>query len=100
METILGIGKKDITSSISLTQNEALDAGIKWVGDNHEEDKNLDKQGRPTYVFNSSNKRRQFRMDYGSIEGDHKPWKPHVHFEIRPKSGKGDLLINNHVILR
>ena len=108
METILGVGgKRDIISNASLTQNEALDAGIKWVGENPIDEMKKDRNGRLNGIITSANQRRQFRIDYGSINGDHpqviplgQSGKEHVHFEVRTNSNSGKVLINNHVFLR
>jgi filamentous hemagglutinin len=87
-ETLVGNG--NITSRVTLSADEALQAGNKWVGPGYRE--------RPTApgVFTSADGKWQFRMDEGSIAGRHNPNVPHVHFEeLIPETGK--FKVNNHV---
>ncbi len=80
----------NITSSRTLTIDEALDAAEVFLGPGYTE------IGRGRGVYRSADGRRQFRIDDGSIGGKHPPNVPHAHFEIIPPGG-GKPTINNHV---
>lgn len=84
-------GKKNFTSSTTLTTNEALNAGLKFLGPNYTE---IGKPG--SGVYHSADGTREFRIDSGSIGGAHPPGVPHVHFGVKnPETGK--YISNNHV---
>jgi hypothetical protein len=85
-ETLAGRG--NLTSQFTLSSNEALDTGIKWVGDGYKE---LD-----SGVYRSVDNLRQFRMDNGSLAGAHSPGVPHVHLETY-KADTGRFHANNHI---
>ena len=88
-ETRAGAG--NLTSKYTLTADEALTAGERWVGPGYTE---LGKQG--SGVFRSADGTRQFRIDNGSITGAHSPGVPHVHLEtILP--GSKVPVANNHI---
>jgi RHS repeat-associated protein len=92
-ETLNHSGKKDFTSQYSLTEDEALDTGIQWLGDGYRE------MGQPgTGVFRSIDDTRQFRIDSASLSGSHPPNVPHVHLELLDQKS-GDIISNNHVRL-
>ncbi|WP_183140335.1 VENN motif pre-toxin domain-containing protein, partial [Pseudomonas syringae group genomosp. 3] len=84
-------GKKNFTSSMTLTTDEALSAGQKYLGPEYRE---IGKPG--SGVFHSADGTKEFRIDSGSISGAHAPGVPHVHFGIKdPVTGK--YISNNHV---
>jgi hypothetical protein len=78
--------KVDFTSKYTLTESQALDAGIKYVGESYSE---LNKVGssvfrakKPYLVTKDAEFYKQFRMDEGSIVGAHPPNVPHLHLQI------------------
>jgi hypothetical protein len=80
-QTLKGSG--DISSKVRLSADEALDAGMRFLGKNYKE---LGKSG--SGVFRSADNLRQFRIDQNSLIGKHNPMSPHVHFEaFKPKVG-------------
>ncbi|MGE1091460.1 MULTISPECIES: hypothetical protein [Pseudomonas] len=84
-------GKKNFTSSMTLTADEALLAGQKYLGGQYTE---IGKPG--SGVFHSAEGVREFRIDPGSLSGSHAPGVPHVHFGVKdPLTGK--YIANNHV---
>lgn len=84
-------GKKDFTSSMTLTTDEALSAAQKYLGPEYRE---IGKPG--SGVFHSADGTKEFRIDSGSISGAHAPGVPHVHFGVKdPVSGK--YITNKHV---
>jgi len=84
-------GKKNFTSSVTLTTDEALSAGQKYLGPEYRE---IGKPG--SGVFHSADGTKEFRIDSGSISGAHAPGVPHVHFGVKdPVTGK--YISNNHV---
>ncbi|MGY4490754.1 hemagglutinin repeat-containing protein [Pseudomonas sp. TE3610] len=84
-------GKKNFTSSMTLTTDEALSAGQKYLGSGYRE---IGKPG--SGVFHSADGTKEFRIDSGSISGAHAPGVPHVHFGVKdPVTGK--YISNNHV---
>jgi RHS repeat-associated protein len=85
-ETAAGSGI--ITSDFTLTQNEAVQAGLDWVGPGEIELGNG--------VYRSTDGLRQFRIDPTSLEGLHNPGVPHVHLEMF-EPGVKDPIINNHI---
>ncbi|MGH8009757.1 MAG: polymorphic toxin-type HINT domain-containing protein, partial [Candidatus Binatia bacterium] len=92
-ETVGHSGKPNLTSTHNLSQDEALNAGIRRLGDGYSE---IGKPG--SGVFRSGDGLRQFRMDSGSITGGHAPQPGHVHFEIYGPGGRTPI-VNNHVPL-
>lgn len=91
IETIEGVG--NFSSRYVVNQSEALELGQKWLGSEYTQI-GKDKSG----VFVSSDGRRRFRIDNGSLVGTHSPHKPHVHLElINPATGV--VLSNNHIPL-
>ncbi|TAI48486.1 RHS repeat domain-containing protein [Flagellimonas allohymeniacidonis] len=94
LETFGGDG--DITSEFELTEDQALDVGMDFVGDDYKE---LGKPGSGVFRSNVQNEDgtyNQFRIDNNSLEGKHKPKVPHVHLEIIDPSRK-EPLVNNHI---
>ncbi len=91
-ETLAGSG--NVTSKFTLTSDEALETGIKWVGEGYQE---IGNTGRG--VFRSSDSLRQFRMDDRSLAGGHPPFVPHVHLETYTSS-KGTFEANNHIPIK
>jgi len=84
-------GKKNFTSSTILTSDEALAAGLKFLGTGYKE---IGKSG--SGVYHSADGTKEFRIDSGSISGAHLPGVPHVHFGMKnPETGK--YISNNHV---
>lgn len=84
-------GKKNFTSSTTLTTDEALAAGLKFLGPGYKE------SGKPgSGVYHSADGTKEFRIDSASIDGAHAPGVPHVHFgDKNPENGK--YISNNHV---
>lgn len=71
----------NITSKHTLSSDEALDAGIKYLGSEYKE---IGKSGSGVYRNKAGT--RQFRIDNNSLEGNHAPNVPHVHLEMdRPE---------------
>lgn len=91
IDETLSSTKKNLTSEHTLTADEALDAGIEFLGDGYKE---IGKPG--SGVFRSLDGTRQFRMDDGSLSGSHAPNTPHVHFEVY-ESNANKPSVNNHV---
>jgi hypothetical protein len=81
-------GLGDISGG-SATVEEALEGGIKWLGDNYREISNG--------VFRSKDGTRQFRMKIGDLT-DAKQG-PHVHFESIGPDGRR-ITENSHVKLK
>ncbi|WP_415635166.1 Hint domain-containing protein, partial [Propionibacterium acidifaciens] len=90
-ETQQNTGK--FTSKYTLTEDEALEAGEKWLGNGYKE---LGKPG--SGVFKSTDGTRQFRIDSSSLAGSHSPWVPHFHLE-RLAPGATKPFANNHIPL-
>lgn len=84
-------GKKNFTSSMTLTTDEALSAGQKYLGPGYKE---IGKPG--SGVFHSADGTKEFRIDSGSISGAHAPEVPHVHFGVKDPV-TGIYISNNHV---
>jgi len=84
-------GKKNFTSSTTLTTDEALAAGQKYLGSGYKE---IGKPG--SGVFHSADGTKEFRIDSGSISGAHAPGVPHVHFGVKDTM-TGKYISNNHV---
>lgn len=61
-------GKKNFTSSTTLTSDEALAAGLKFLGTGYKE---IGKSG--SGVYHSADGTKEFRIDSGSIDGAHAP---------------------------
>lgn len=85
-------GKRNFTSRYMVSGSEALSAGEAFLGEGYTE---LGQSG--SGVFRSADQLRQFRMDPGSLGGDHAPFVPHVHFEVFDTPGAARPFINNHV---
>jgi RHS repeat-associated protein len=84
-------GARNLTSRYTLTADEALTAGERWVGSGYTE---IGKPG--SGVFRSADGTRQFRIDNGSITGAHSPGVPHVHLETIAPGSKVPV-VNNHI---
>lgn len=82
----------NFTSANKLSQTDALDAGMRFLGPGYRE---IGKPG--SGVFRSSDGLRQFRIDDGSLAGTHAPGVQHVHFEVYATSGSRLPIVNNHV---
>jgi YD repeat-containing protein len=83
--------QRNLTSSRTLTADEALEAGERFLGPAYRE---IGKPG--SGVFRSADDLRQFRIDSGSISGAHPPDVPHVHLEVfKPSARKPS--VNNHI---
>jgi filamentous hemagglutinin len=82
----------NFTSTHKLSQTEALEAGIRFVGPGYRE---IGKPG--SGVFRSADGLRRFRIDDGSLAGTHAPGVPHVHFEVYATSSSRFPVVNNHV---
>jgi hypothetical protein len=96
-ETQLGSGR--FTSQYTLSQDEALEAGIQWLGPdrivNAERGVYRSITPNPDGTFN------QFRVDSDSLAGNHSPNIPHVHFEIIQVTPRGEKsIVNNHVPIK
>jgi len=63
-----GATQRNLTSSYTLSADEALTAGQRWVGEGYAE---LGKPG--SGVFRSADGLQQFRMDGNSLMGNHPP---------------------------
>lgn len=83
--------KRNFISQFKLSADEALDAGLRFLGKGYRE---IGKTN--SGVFRSQDSTRQFRIDSSSISGSHKPNVPHIHLEIL-KSGSKKPSVNNHV---
>jgi hypothetical protein len=80
------------TSRFRLTHDEALEAGLKWLGPGYRE------IGRPgSGVFVSADGLRRFRIDNNSLLGRHAPNIPHVHYEWLDNAADAFPKGNNHV---
>lgn len=91
-------GKGNIESKITLTEREALDAGIQFVGKDADE---IDGGVFRSLTPNADGSRNQFRIDNGSLEGTHPPNKPHFHLEIMEQfKNKEKAKVNNHIPLK
>jgi RHS repeat-associated protein len=84
-------GTRNLTSRYTLTGDEALRAGERWVGSGYTE---IGKPG--SGVFRSADATRQFRIDNGSITGAHSPGVPHVHLETIAPGSKVPI-VNNQI---
>lgn len=84
----------NITSKHTLSSDEALDAGIKYLGSEYKE---IGKSGSGVYRNKAGT--RQFRIDNNSLEGNHAPNVPHVHLE-RIDPNKKKPLTNNHIPIK
>ncbi|WP_304670281.1 polymorphic toxin MafB class 1 [Neisseria polysaccharea] len=84
----------NITSKHTLSSDEALDAGIKYLGSEYKE---IGKSGSGVYRNKAGT--RQFRIDNNSLEGNHAPNVPHIHLE-RIDSNKKKPLTNNHIPIK
>ena len=84
----------NITSKHTLSSDEALDAGIKYLGSEYKE---IGKSGSGVYRNKAGT--RQFRIDNNSLEGNHAPNVPHIHLE-RIDPNKKKPLTNNHIPIK
>ncbi len=91
-ETVAGTG--NLTSAHRLSEAEALDAGVAFLGSGYRE---IGKPG--SGVFRSADGLRQFRIDASSLAGLHDPNVPHVHFEVYPSPTASRPVVNNHVAI-
>ena len=89
-----GAAKRNLTSSYTLSADEALTVGQRWVGQGYTE---LGKPG--SGVFPSADGLRQFRMDNNSLIGNHAPGVPHVHLETYAPGARVPT-VNNHIPFR
>lgn len=81
----------NFTSANKLSQTDALDAGIRFLGPGYR------KIGKPgSGVFRSADGLRQFRIDDGSLAGTHAPGVQHVHFEVYATPDSRLPIVNNH----
>ena len=86
--------RKNITSPHRLNSDEALEAGLKFLGSEYKE---IGRQG--SGVFRSQDGLRQFRIDKNSLEGNHRPNVPHIHLETLDLD-TGKIKVNNHIPLK
>ena len=86
-----GATQRNLTSSYTLSADEALAAGQRWVGEGYTE---LGKPG--SGVFRSADGLRQFRIDGNSLMGNHAPGVPHVHLETYAPGARVPT-VNNHI---
>ncbi len=81
----------NFTSKYVLSADEALEAGMKYLGSGYKE---LGISG--SGVYKSADNLRQFRIDTRSLMGQHSPYRCHVHYEMfNPEFAKST---NNHVL--
>ncbi|WP_329325449.1 putative T7SS-secreted protein [[Kitasatospora] papulosa] len=85
--------KGSIVSKYPMNADEALKTGEDFLGDGYRE------LGKNRGVFRSADGLRQFRMDQDSLDGNHWPDVPHVHFEMFQNAGDKRPYVNNHVPL-
>lgn len=91
VETIESTG--NYTSRHTVNSAEALEIGVQWLGDKYTQ---LGKSD--SGVFLSTDKKRRFRIDKGSIMGAHSPFKPHIHLELlHPITA--EMISNNHILI-
>jgi hypothetical protein len=100
--------RKDYTSIYTLTEDEALEAGLLWVGKKHTR---IDEGTYRSIVANADGTYNQYRMEKASLAGEHNPFVPHVHLEvikipieshktingIVERPGKPKVISNNHI---
>ncbi|MCL2859326.1 MAG: hypothetical protein FWF46_01885, partial [Oscillospiraceae bacterium] len=86
--------KGNITSKYTLTEDEALDLGNELMGTGYKE---VGKPGSGVFEKQIGDQTYRFRIDSGSLEGNHAPSISHVHVEILDKSR--NVIVNNHIIL-
>ena len=87
--------KGNFTSEYTLSSDEVLDAGAKFLGQSYKE---LGKAG--SGVFRSSDGTRQFRIDNNSLDGRHEATVPHAHLETFKADSSRKAAANNHIILK
>jgi hypothetical protein len=88
-------GSNDFVSRYQLTPEEALEAGLRFVGG----EGNYTEIGKPgSGVFRSNDGQFQFRMDFRSLMGLHTPNTQHVHFEVYAPGARYPA-VNNHVTI-
>ncbi|MFJ8939789.1 RHS repeat-associated core domain-containing protein [Streptomyces sp. NPDC102365] len=85
--------KGSIISKHSVNADEALEAGLQFVGSGYKE------LGKNRGVFRSADGLKQFRIDQDSLAGGHWPHVPHIHLQIFAKSTDKKSIVNNHVPL-
>ncbi len=97
--------RKDYTSQYTLTENEAINAGVLWVGKEHSRiDDGVYRSNTP----NPDGTYNQYRMDNGSLDGGHEPNVPHIHLQIikideeiiknsRSRNKTEISIVNNHI---
>lgn len=84
-------GKGNPTSTTTLSADDLLNAGIKFLGPGYKQ------IGKPNSgVFRSADGTRQFRIDNGSLTGSHPPGVPHGHLEVY-KPGAAKPTVSNHI---
>lgn len=96
LETYGGSG--NITSEFELTEDQALDVGMEFIGDDYTE---LGRPGSGVFRSNVENEDgtfNQFRIDNNSLDGNHPPNVPHVHLEIIDPNRRRPV-VNNHIRL-
>jgi hypothetical protein len=86
-----GATQRNLTSPCTLSADEALAAGQRWVGEGYTE---LGKPG--SGVFRSADGLRQFRMDGDLLMGNHAPGVPHVHLGTYAPGARVPA-VNNHI---
>ncbi len=93
-ETLNGSG--NFTSKFTLSADDALDAGMDFLGPNYRE---LGKPGSGVFRSNDmiDGYYRQFRIDSGSLSGAHEPGIPHVHLELFKTEKAKKAIMNNHI---
>ncbi len=84
-------GKGNITSSVTVSADELLEAGERFLGSEYRE---IGKSG--SGVFRSADGSRQFRIDDNSLLGQHKPYVPHGHLETYAPKARTPTT-NNHI---
>ena len=78
--------------NIKDSADESLELGNRVLGNNQTE------VGRPgSGVFEASvgDQTHRFRIDSGSLQGNHAPHVPHVHVEILDSTR--NVIVNNHI---
>ena len=76
-----------------MTFDEALETGLKFLGDNYQE---VGVKG--SGVYKSADGLKQFRIDVNSLAGKHSPYTAHCHLEIIDQVTQESIL-NNHITL-
>jgi hypothetical protein len=84
---------ESFTSNYKVTENEALELGLKWLGEDYKQVGPSDRG-----VFRSADGTKQFRIDNNSLLGNHAPNKPHIHIETVSPDGRS-FVSKNHIII-